>query len=134
MKWLILGASLVAAALALWVLAAERRPGRRRSTPMGLVTAVAALVLIGAVAYAARFASIYSLPFLVVLFVPFGLASRWLVLATRDARDRREAAQPPVQPSWRQRALAVAAWPIFVALVVLVALVGLAAAMLAAYR
>jgi hypothetical protein len=134
MKWLILGASLVAVALALWVLAAERRPGRLRSTPRGLITAVAALAIFGAVAYFARFAGILSLPILLVIFVPFGLSGRWLVLASRDARQRREAAVPPPPPTWRRRIMALAYWPIFLILVLLVALFGLAAGIVGSYR
>jgi hypothetical protein len=134
MKWLILGASLVALALAVWVLAAERRPGRLRSTPRGLVAAVAALVIFGALAYVARFAGFFSLPILLVIFVPFGLSGRWAVLASRDARERREAVHPPPPPTPRQRVMAVAYWPIFVILVLLAALVGLAAGIVGSYR
>ena len=134
MRWLILGAALVAACLAIWILLGERRPSRPRSTVRGLAAAVAALVVLGVVAYAAHFAGFFSLPIVAVAFIPFGLAARWSVLATREARERREAARPTVPPSRRARMLAIAMWPIFVILVVLAACVGLAAGALSAHR
>jgi hypothetical protein len=134
MKWLILGASLLAVALAIWLLVAERRPGRPRSTPRGLIAVVAALAVFGALAYLARFAGIFSLPILIVIFLPFGLSGRWLGLASRDARVRREATSRPPPATWRQRVLAVAYWPIFVILVLIAALVGLAAGIAGSYR
>lgn len=132
MKWLILGAALVAAGLGVWILLGERRPGARRSTMKGIVAAVAALAVMGGIAYAAHVAGFFALPIVVIAFLPFGLAARWGVLATRGLRERREAAAPPPPPTARQRILAVAFWPLFVILVLVVASLGFVAAMLAA--
>jgi hypothetical protein len=129
MKWLILIAAVVAVALAVWVLAGERRPGRGRSTLRQLAAVVASLVVLLAAIYAAREIGFVAMPVVAVAFVPFGLAARWLVLATREARARREAAAGPTP---RARLLGLAMWPLFVALVVGVAAIGVVAGMLAA--
>jgi hypothetical protein len=132
MKWLILIAAVVATALALWILAGERRRGGRRSTGRQLAAAIASLVVLGAAVYAAHYIGFFSLPIVAVAFVPFGLAARWSILATRGARERIEAARPAVPPSRGARLRELAMWPLFAALVTGVALLGLVAGLLAA--
>jgi hypothetical protein len=134
MKWLILGAALVATVLGIWILLGEQRPGARRSSMRAILAAVAALAVMGGIAYAAHVAGFFALPIVVVLFVPFGLTGRWAMLATRDIRKRHEAAAPSPPPTARERIIAVAFWPVFVVLVLAVAGLGFLAAMLAAQQ
>jgi hypothetical protein len=134
MKWLVLMAALVSVVLALQILATDLRRGRRRSTLGQLALAVLSLAVLGAAIYAAHVVGFFSAPIVAVAFVPFGLAARWSMLSTREMRQRREAARPPVQPSRRDRLVGLAMWPVFLVLVVLVAALGLMAGALAAQR
>ena len=85
-----------AGAFAVWWLAESRR-GRASASPTAAYSARAAraaraasailsLVLIVAAAYAAHGLGIFSLPLVVLAFVPFGVFVRWLLASTRDSR------------------------------------------------
>ena len=130
MRWLILIAAVVAAVLALQILLMERRGGRPRSTVTQFASAILPLVVLGGAAYAAHSMGLFSLPLVAIAFVPFGIAARWFVMATRDARRRREAltVRPPL--SRRARVLELAAWPVFLVLVAVVLTIGLVVGML----
>lgn len=134
MKWLALIAALVATVFAVRILAADLRRGEGRSTIGQLATAVLALVVLGAAIYAAHWIGFFSVPVVAVAFVPFGLAARWSILASRSERERREAARQPTNPSRRDRLLGLAMWPVFLALVFLVAALGVIAGALVAQR
>jgi hypothetical protein len=68
-------------------------------------------------------------PFVILAFVPFGIAARWLALSTREAREHlvnaRVRALPP--PSRRDRLIARVAMPVFLILVAVVLALGFAA-------
>jgi hypothetical protein len=134
MKWLVLIAVLVSIMLALQILAADLRRGRRRSTLGQLALAVLSLAVLGAAIYAAHVIGLFSAPIVAVAFVPFGLAVRWSMLSSREMRQRREAAGQPVQSSRRDRLVGLAMWPVFLVLVALAATLGLMAGALAAQR
>jgi Ca2+/Na+ antiporter len=126
MRWLVLLAAAVATVFALQILAAERRRGGSRTTLGQLAAAMLWLAILGAILYAAHWIGLFSLPLVAVAFVPFALVARWSILATREARRRRDdaaAAQPP--PSRSARLLELAAWPVFLSLVVLVLAIGI---------
>jgi hypothetical protein len=134
MKWLLLGSGALAAALAVWILIGERlRPGPRSSL-RGLVTVIASLVVFGAIMYMAHFAGFFSLPLLAAVFVPMGLAARWSLVVSRNARLRREASLPPPKRSRWTSLRQAAMWPLFLALVVGVAALAYAIAVLASNR
>jgi hypothetical protein len=84
--------------------------------------------------YAAHWIGFFSLPIVAVAFVPFGLALRWSILATRDVRQRREAARQPIPPLGSDRLRGLVMWPVFLVLVALMAALGLMAGMLVAQR
>jgi hypothetical protein len=132
MKWLVLIAALVSIVLALQILAADLRRGRRRSTVGQLALAVLSLVVLGVAIYAAHVIGFISVPIVAVAFVPFGLALRWSILTTREMRRRREAARQPVQSSRTDQLVGLAMWPVFLVLVAFVVALGLMAGMLAA--
>jgi hypothetical protein len=134
MKWLVLIAALVAIVLALQILAADLRRGRPHSTIGQLAPAVLSLAVLGAAIYAGHAIGLFSVPIVAVAFVPFGLALRWSILATREMRQRREEASQPDPPSRRDRLVSLAIWPVFLVLVALVATLGLMAGTLAARR
>ncbi|MGZ6266236.1 MAG: hypothetical protein ACXWN4_04970 [Candidatus Limnocylindrales bacterium] len=134
MKWLILLAALVAALFAVQILIADMRRGHKRSTMVQLAAAVFGLALLGLAIYTAHLLGLYSVPIVALAFVPFGLALRWSILATREMRRRREEAGQPVSSSRRGRLVNLAIWPLFLVLVALVAVVGLMAGILAAQR
>jgi hypothetical protein len=120
MRWLIVLAAVGAAALALEILIWERRSGRRRPSTLRQVALVLLTVAgVGGGVYAAHLLGIFSVPLVVFAFVPFGVTAHWLTFATRDRRQRaqeaRAAAAPP--PTRSARLLALAAWPVFFALV-----------------
>ena len=100
MKWLTILAAIGAAALALQILIWERRGGRRRPSMLGqLALAVLTVVVLGAALSAAHWLGIFSVPFVIIAFVPFGIAARWLILSTRESRrhlaNARVATLPP---------------------------------------
>ena len=128
MRWAILLGALASAAIALQILIWERRAGRRRPSPIGRVAlAVLAVVLLGGAVYSAHLLGIFSLPLVVLAFVPVGVTVRWLILATRESRqlaaDAFAASASPV--TWRVRLLRAASLPIFVLMVAAVVLLAL---------
>jgi len=130
MKWLMILAAIGAAALALQILIWERRGGRRRPSLLGqLALVVLTAIVLGVAAYAAHSLGIFSVPFVILAFVPFGIAARWLALSTREAREHlvnaRVRALPP--PSRRDRLIARVAMPVFLILVAVVLALGFAA-------
>jgi hypothetical protein len=129
-RWLILLAAICAAAVAIQMLVWERRGRIRRSTVRGLVSVGLTLIVLIAAAYIAHGLGIFSIPIVVVAFVPFGFAARGLLLATRTSRLRADDARAfNAQPaSRRDRMLSLAAWPAFLALVGVAVALGLAAA------
>jgi hypothetical protein len=129
-RWLILPAAICAAAVAIQMLVWERRGRIRRSTASGLASVGLTLLVLIAAAYIAHGLGIFTIPIVVVAFVPFGFAARGLLLATRDARLRAaEARALTTQPaSRRARLLSLAAWPAFLVLVVVAVALGLVAA------
>ena len=134
MKWLVLIAALVATVLALQILAADLRRGHRRSTMGQLALAVLSLAALGVAIYAAHWIGFFSLPIVAVAFVPFGLALRWSILATREMRQRREATRQPIPPPRSDRLRGLVMWPVFLVLVALMAALGLMAGALVAQR
>jgi len=130
MRWLLVLAAVGAAVVALQVLIWERSGGRSRPSLVGrLALATLTLVVFGAVVYMAHWFGIFSIPLVIIAFVPFGVAARWLILGTRERRQRladaRAATLPP--PSRRDQLLAAAAIPVFVLLVAAVLALGLVA-------
>jgi len=124
MKWLIILCALAAAAAALQVLIRERRSGRRGpTTPGRIALAVLTVALMGGAVYSAHLLGIFSIPLVVIAFVPVGVTLRWLILATRDSRQRAEevraASMPPA--TRRERLLGAASLPILVVLMAAVA-------------
>lgn len=130
MRWLILLAAICAAAVAIQMLVWERRGRIPSSSVIGLVSVGLTLLVLIAAAYIAHGLGIFSIPIVVVAFVPFGFAARGLLLATRGSRLRAaEARALAAQPlSRRARMLSLAAWPAFLALVAVAVAVGLVAA------
>jgi len=136
MKWLLLLAALIALGLAVPLLVADLRRGGLRTLPRLLV----ALLSLGALAVlvvAAHFVGFFSAALVAAVFVPFGLAARWSLMHGRAGRQRaqelmdRASSQPP---SVGRRLLSLAWWPIFVVLMLLVAGLGIAAAMAVSLR
>jgi hypothetical protein len=128
MRWAIVLGAIATAAIALQILIWERRAGRRRPSTVGLIAlAVLAVVLVGAAVYSAHLLGIFSIPLVVLAFVPVGVTVRWLILATRESRQLAAqafaASAPPV--TWRTRLLRAASVPIFVLMVVAVVLLAL---------
>jgi len=128
MRWAIVLGALATAAIALQILIWERRAGRRRPSTIGRVAlAVLAVVLVGGAIYSAHLLGIFSVPLVVLAFVPIGVTVRWLILATRESRQRAAeafaASAPPL--TQRDRLLRAASLPIFVAMVVVVVLLAL---------
>ena len=129
MRWAILLGVLATAAIALQILIWERRAGHRRPSTIGRIAlAVLAVVLVGAAVYSAHLLGIFSIPFVVLAFVPVGVTVRWLILATRESRQRAaeafDATAPPVRRPVRM--LRAASLPIFVVMVLAVVLLALA--------
>ena len=120
---LLLGA-LGAGAFGVWWMANER-PGRPASsrTVAQAASAVLSLVLIVAAAYAAHGLGIFSLPLVVLAFLPFGIAARWILVTTQGSRRRRDQEAPAVEAaSWGRYAL-----PFMTVLAVAAAIVGVIA-------
>jgi hypothetical protein len=134
MRWIVLATGILAAMLAARILWADLRRLGSRGTFRSLAGALLSLGVLGAGLYGAHWLGYFSIPVVAAVFVPFGLAARWSLLASREARDRREAASPP-EPAWgRQRMRGVLGWPVFVGLVLLVAALGAGAAVVAAWH
>jgi hypothetical protein len=91
MRLLALLAVLGATAFAAWRFTTGRLDGSGRSRGLAeLSAAVLTLVLLAAAIYAAHLLGIFTVPLVAVAFVPFGVATRWLLLASRSSRRRRE--------------------------------------------
>lgn len=128
MRWLIILGAIATAAIALQILIWERRAGRRRPSTIGrLALAALAVVLVGAAVYSAHLLGIFSIPLVVLAFVPVGVTVRWLLLATRASRQQAAqafaASAPP--PTWRTRLLRAVSLPIFVLMVAAVVVLAL---------
>jgi hypothetical protein len=124
MKWMLLLGALGAGAFAMWWLARERpgRPAASRTVAQA-ASAVLSLVLIVAAAYAAHGLGIFSLPLVVLAFLPFGIAARWVLLTTRGSRQRRGQQAIAVEAdSWARFAL-----PFMAVLAVAAAILGVIA-------
>ena len=136
MKWLLLLAAVIALGLAVPILVTDLRRGDLRTLPR-LLAAVLSLGALGVLVVAAHSVGFFSAALVAAAFVPFGLAARWSLMHSRAGRQRaqdlwdRSAVEPP---SVRRRLLALAWWPIFVVLVLLVAGLGIAAAMAVSLR
>jgi len=116
------------AALALQILIWERRGGRRGPSMLGrLALAVLTVALVGGAVYSAHLLGIFSVPLVAIAFVPFGVAARWLTLATRGSRQRAGVARAGLGPpiSTRARLLEMAALPVFLILAAVVVILGL---------
>jgi len=134
MKWLFLVAGLVAAILAVPILISDLRRAGRGSTLRSLAAVALSLVLLAAALYLAHYLGWFSIAFVALAFFPIGLAARWSLLATRDARDRRETAQDPAPRTAGGRAVRLLAWPLLVVLMFGVVALGAAAAVVASWR
>jgi hypothetical protein len=130
MKWITLAAAIVAIVFAVRILLADLARGRGRSTLGQLALAVLSLALLGAAVYTAHWLGLFSVPIVAFAFVPFGLAARWWFLSGREKRALLEASRPPATRT--ERLLAIARWPIFLALIALVVTAGVVAGLLAA--
>ncbi|MGD0248615.1 MAG: hypothetical protein ABSB75_06130 [Candidatus Limnocylindrales bacterium] len=127
MRWLVLLGAAGAVAFGLWWLAKGRpdrpgSPGRpaRSPTLAEFAFAVLSLVLLAAAVYAALWLGIYSLPLVAAAFVPFGLAVRWLLLATRGSRQIRDVDGSAAAGGWWARL----ALPLLVVMVAAIAVLG----------
>ena len=128
MRWLVLLGALAAAAIALQILIWERRRGRREPTALARsALAVLGVLLVGGAVYSAHLLGIFSLPLVVAAFVPVGVTARWLILATRESRERADAARAAAAPQLarRDRFIHAASLPLFVIMVVAVVALGL---------
>jgi TRAP-type uncharacterized transport system fused permease subunit len=85
-----------------------------------LAAAVLALVLLAAAFYSAHLLGIFSVPLVAVAFVPFGVVARWLLLASRSSRLRKELDGGTTAPGPR----AGLRLPLLLVLVVAVAVLG----------
>lgn len=136
MKWLTLIAAIVATVLALRILVADlRHSDRPRSTLHQLALALLSLAVIGAAIYALHWIGFFSVPIVAAAFVPFGLVTRLWMLASRDrreARQLRDETLTPTPPTRRERFVALARWPVFLALIAIVLAAGLLAGMFVA--
>jgi hypothetical protein len=121
MKFLILLGAAAIGVLFVWWLVKGRpnRPARPR-TLAELASPVLSLVLIAAAAYLAHRLGIFTLPLVVLAFVPFGIAARWYLVATRDSRERRALESRPA----RQRLWDKVALPVLAVMVVAIAVLG----------
>ena len=129
MRWAILLGAVATAAVSLQILIWERRAGRRRPSAIGRIAlAVLAAVLVGGAVYSAHLLGIFSIPLVIIAFVPVGVTVRWLILATRASRQRTaeafDASAPPVTRP--VRLLRAASLPLFVLMVLAVVLLALA--------
>jgi hypothetical protein len=93
MKLLLATAAIGVGVIALWWLWKGRsaRPAESRA-PTEAVSAALSLGVIVAAAYVAHRMSIVALPLVVVAFLPFAVAARWILYSTRDPRERLYAA------------------------------------------
>jgi hypothetical protein len=127
MKWLALLGAAGAVAFGLWWLARGRpdrpgSPGRpaRSPTLAELASTALSLTLLAAAVLAAHWLGIYSLPLVAAAFVPFGLALRSLLLATRGSRQIRDV-DSSAAPGGRWARLAL---PLLVVMVAAIAVLG----------
>ena len=138
MKWLILVAFLAAIVLALPIVLRDIRRSRTSGEPLAarlaasLLPGAGSLVVIALAAYAGRELGFFSVPLIVLAFVPLGLVVRWTLIGTRESRARRQPERPA--PTVRQRVGRVAFWPLFLVMVLGVAVLAAFAGMMAAPR
>jgi hypothetical protein len=127
MRWLIVLAAIGAAVVAAQILIWERRSGRHRPSTLGqFAGAVLTVAVMGGAIYSAHLLGIFSIPLVAVVFVPFGVAMRWLILHTRASRQRAEDARAAAPAATRRaRLLEQAAFPVFIVLVGAVLVVAL---------
>jgi hypothetical protein len=93
MKLLLATAAIGVGVIALWWLWKGRsaRPAESRA-PAEAVSAALSLCVIVAAAYVAHRMSIVALPLVVVAFLPFAVAARWILYSARYSRERLNAA------------------------------------------
>jgi hypothetical protein len=129
MKWLVILAGIGAAALSWQRLMWARRGGRPPSTRSRVALAVLTVLLIGGAVYSAHVLGIFSVPLVAMAFVPVGVTVRWLILATREARQRSAYARAGSAPevTLRARLMETFALPVFLVLVAAVVVLGLVA-------
>ncbi len=130
MKWLVILGGVGAAALSLQILIWERRGGRRPPSDLSQIAlAVLTVLLIGGAVYSAHVLGLFSIPLVAIAFVPVGITARWLILATREARQRSAYARAGSAPevTLRARLMATFALPVFLVLVAAVVALGLVA-------
>lgn len=121
MRWLALIAVLSATAFGVWRLTRGRLETGARSRGFAELAAAAfALVWLAAAAYAAHLLGIFSVPLVALAFVPFGVAARWSLLASRSSGRRRALSGTATDPGPRARL----ALPMLLVLVVAVAVLG----------
>ncbi len=129
MRWLFLLAAIGTAALFVLAVVSERRGGRPPRSRSGARLAWAALSLIALAAgvFVAHWVGIFSVPLVVLAFVPFGVALRWWFTATRSSREREAAARAAAAG---RRVPSAAELPIFVGLVAIAVALGVIAGLL----
>jgi len=127
MKLLFATAAVGVGVIALWWLWKGRsaRPAESR-TLSEAVSAVLSLGVIAAVAWVAHRMGIFALPLVVVAFLPFAVATRWILRSTRDSRERLYAAGG-LAPSRTQAGFVL---PFIAVLAVAAAVVGVVVGML----
>ncbi len=127
MRWLVLLGAAGAAAFVVWYLATGRTEESPRSrTLAGFGWAVLCVALLAAAVYAVHWLGIFSLPLVALALVPFGIATRWLLLATRGSRGFQE---------WEPKAAGNRPWarlvlPTLLVTVVAIAVLGVVVGML----
>jgi hypothetical protein len=134
MRLLLLAVAVVTAFLAVRILASDVRRAGGRSTLASLLAAAVSLAVLAVVLYLAHYIGWFSVAFVALVFVPFGLLARWSLLATRGHRDRYEAGHPPLPPTRLDRAARALVWPMLVVLVIGAMALGAAAAVVASWR
>ena len=134
MKWLLLVAGTIAAFLAARLLLSDIRRMGGRATLGSLAGAAVSLAALAGSLYVAHYLGWFSVAFVALAFVPFGLAARWSLLASRRRRDGYEATRLPTTETARERVLRPLTLVLLVALMAGVAMLGAAAAVVASWR
>ena len=103
----------------LWYFKGQPGVPARSSALVRFASAILALVLLIAAAYAAHYLGIYSLPLVTIAFLTVGIAGRGLLFGTREARTKREIGNAAASGRWEWLVL-----PLLVVLVVAIAVLG----------
>ena len=91
LKLLVWLGAIGAAAYGLWYLAGRPQYRLRLRGLREFAAAVLSVVMLAAAVLAAHWLGVFSLPLVVLAFVPFGVAIRWLLTETRASRQGRGA-------------------------------------------